>query len=87
MAPFKCPGCPARFDNNRGYSNHKRKCKSKINAAAAGRLELRKKNVKKIQEERQQSASDLLPEVQEPEIEMVADPVVILFLFLQRGFY
>lgn len=91
MVSFKCPGCPATFHNNRSYGNHKQKCKSKINVAAAARLELRKQNVQKIQEKRREAALEILPEVQEQDFEMRAeydDPVCgVPFLFAPKRFY
>lgn len=47
MATFKCPGCKARFDNNRALGTHKRYCKTKITAAATKLLERRKLNMEK----------------------------------------
>jgi hypothetical protein len=65
MAKVKCPGCGQKFQTSIGYANHKRKCKKKIQVAAAVRLDLRLKNMEVRKQLQEKAIKDQSPEQQE----------------------
>jgi hypothetical protein len=75
MGVIKCLGCTETFKNSRGFANHKRKCKGKIKAAAAVRLNMRLQNIEIARQRQQEAALEALECEDEQEIQTEMEEV------------
>ena len=60
MAVFKCIGCRGEFRDQRALNGHKRHCKTKIAAASAELLQLRRKKAAEKQRRSPAEGSELI---------------------------